>query len=305
MTQWYYASAGERLGPVDAQDLQARLERGELDGDTLVWREGMTDWQPVREVAAELAFATPAAVADAGVGVGAGADAGPSSFATPASPYAAPQASAYQPQAPVHAGDVVYAGFLKRYAAMTIDSVIMGVASMILVFVGMLLFGVGAALTPDNLRSGMLAPGLPLLFVLLALVSQAVYYVWMTSSSHQATLGKMAVGIKVVRSNGQTLGVGRSLARFAAYVLLPLVTCYVALPVSAFMSGLTARKQALHDMIVDSLVVDQWAFTAQPERQRRELGVITWVILVLALLGIVAYIGLLLVSLAMGVAAQQ
>ena len=35
------------------------------------------------------------------------------------------------------------------------------------------------------------------------------------------------------------------------------------------MAGFTERKQALHDMVAGTLVVDQWAFTAQPERQRR------------------------------------
>ncbi|HRN61774.1 MAG TPA: RDD family protein, partial [Luteimonas sp.] len=59
------------------------------------------------------------------------------------------------------------------------------------------------------------------------------------------------------------------------------------------------RKQALHDMICDTLVVDRWAYTDRPDLQRRELGVVTWVVIVigggllgLGLLGIVAAIAI-------------
>ena len=58
------------------------------------------------------------------------------------------------------------------------------------------------------------------------------------------------------------------------------------------MVALTERKQALHDMLCDTLVVDKWAFTAHPERQRDELGVVTIVILCLAGLAIVGSIAI-------------
>ena len=57
------------------------------------------------------------------------------------------------------------------------------------------------------------------------------------------------------------------------------------------MAAFTQRKQALHDLICGTLVVDKWAYTHHPERQRRELGTITWVILVLG--GLLALLGLL------------
>ena len=53
---------------------------------------------------------------------------------------------------------------------------------------------------------------------------------------------------------------------------------------------LTGRKQGLHDLVASTYVVDQWAYTAWPERQRRELGTVATVVLViwaaLLLLGI-------------------
>lgn len=298
MAQWYYAQGDQRLGPVETQDLQARLASGELNGDTLVWREGMGQWQAVRELAAELAFTTPADV---------DAVTAPDSFApaASASPYAAPQASMYQPALVEHAGEVVYAGFLKRFAAASIDNLVLGVVSMVLLFGGMALLGFGTALTPESYARGMLGAGFPLLLILVIYGIQAAYFSWMTASASQATLGKMAVGIKVVRSNGQGLSLGRSFGRWVAMFGLALITCNLALLVSAFMSGLSARKQGLHDMMADSLVVDKWAFTGHPERQRRELGVVTWIVLGLAALAIVGYFALFAVGLLAGFAAQQ
>ena len=47
------------------------------------------------------------------------------------------------------------------------------------------------------------------------------------------------------------------------------------------MAAFTERKQGLHDMLCDTLVVDKWAFTEHPEWQQRNLGTVTTVILAL------------------------
>ena len=72
-----------------------------------------------------------------------------------------------------------------------------------------------------------------------------------------------------------------------------LLLSSLPLGIGLVMAGFTDRKRALHDMVCSTLVVDRWAFTAQPERQRTDLGVVTIVIIVLSLLGLVAYIGLI------------
>lgn len=44
---WHYVDAqGERRGPVPRADLDDLLRRGEIQRDSLVWREGMADWAP-------------------------------------------------------------------------------------------------------------------------------------------------------------------------------------------------------------------------------------------------------------------
>jgi hypothetical protein len=98
----------------------------------------------------------------------------------------------------------------------------------------------------------------------------------------------MAVGIKVTGEDGQRISFARGIGRFFALILSTLI-----LYIGFIMAGFTDRKRALHDMICSTLVVDQWAFTAHPERQRRELGTVTTVILVIGGLLVLAYIGLM------------
>jgi len=38
---WYYASGGQQLGPVDEAKLQELLHTGVINAETLVWREGL------------------------------------------------------------------------------------------------------------------------------------------------------------------------------------------------------------------------------------------------------------------------
>ena len=47
---WWYAIGGQRLGPVSEAELFALLLNGEVGTDTLVWRLGRENWQPLSEV---------------------------------------------------------------------------------------------------------------------------------------------------------------------------------------------------------------------------------------------------------------
>jgi len=100
------------------------------------------------------------------------------------------------------------------------------------------------------------------------------------------------VGIKVVRSDGRRISLGRGIGRFFAFLLSGLL-----LYIGYLMAAFTQRKQGLHDMICDTLVVDRWAFTAHPEWQRPELGTVTVVILAIAgvlLLGLLALLAMMI-----------
>ena len=47
---WYYLEEGGSRGPVPASQLRQLVASGVLSPDTLVWREGMTDWLPASEL---------------------------------------------------------------------------------------------------------------------------------------------------------------------------------------------------------------------------------------------------------------
>lgn len=50
MTQWYYTKVGLKQGPVPENELLQKIRRAEIDGNNLVWREGMLEWLPLSRV---------------------------------------------------------------------------------------------------------------------------------------------------------------------------------------------------------------------------------------------------------------
>lgn len=295
MTQWYYSDyERNRHGPVSARDLAELHANGQLAPDTLVWREGLAQWQPWRTLVGEViqgagrpavasaSFATASAAAPASAG------ANPYSVAEPTSPYAPPRAVLHDAGDYVADGEVVYAGFWKRTAAYFIDSFVLMI---VIGFLGAI-FGVLGVFSMASMGdpSAFTAGGLAFigLFYVLEIVLMAGYFAVMHASSSQATLGKMAVGIKVTDENGQRISIARGIGRFFATIVSSLI-----LLVGYLMAAFTDRKRALHDMIAGTLVVDRWAYTSHPERQRSELGTVTTVILVIGGLVTLAYLGLM------------
>jgi hypothetical protein len=43
-TLWYYYKDGRGFGPVEDADIRGLLEHNEIAADTLVWRDGLSDW---------------------------------------------------------------------------------------------------------------------------------------------------------------------------------------------------------------------------------------------------------------------
>src|SRR4051812_50176031 len=51
---WYYAAEGRQTGPVSQEQLAELVRSGQIATESLVWREGMARWQPLREVQASI-----------------------------------------------------------------------------------------------------------------------------------------------------------------------------------------------------------------------------------------------------------
>jgi len=79
-----------------------------------------------------------------------------------------------------------------------------------------------------------------------------LYEALMTASERGATVGKRAVGLRIVSADGTRMSFGRATGRhFAKSLITPLIP----FAIGYLMAGFTDRKRALHDMIADTVVV--------------------------------------------------
>jgi uncharacterized RDD family membrane protein YckC len=78
-----------------------------------------------------------------------------------------------------------------------------------------------------------------------------LYFGLMEGSALQASLGKLAFGLKVTDLDGNRLLPGRALIRGLLKVVLMEITAFLSFLPAAF----TSRRQALHDMVAGSTVL--------------------------------------------------
>jgi hypothetical protein len=57
---WFYVQNGKQLGPVPVAQFDLLVQAGHITPATLVWREGLASWQPLRSIAATGASLPPA-----------------------------------------------------------------------------------------------------------------------------------------------------------------------------------------------------------------------------------------------------
>ena len=126
--------------------------------------------------------------------------------------------------------DARYAGFWRRVLAALLDGIIIAAVSALL-----------TALVGDSSIEGAVGGALWWL-----------YSAFMESSEHQATIGKIALHLKVTDLSGSRLSFGRATGRYFAKIISALI-----LFIGFLMAGWTAKKQGLHDMIAGTLVVRQ------------------------------------------------
>ena len=218
-------------------------------------------------------------------------------------PYSASAATLEERNTAVLGGDIVHAGLWRRFAASVIDSFVTGIATYALLIPLFLVFGISmSSLAESELAGTGMSIGLLLAQYAISIGVPALYFGWMQSSNSMASLGKMAVGIKVVRTNGERLSFWRSFLRYVAMILFTLVTCGLGMLISGLMVAFTERKQGVHDMVCDTLVVDKWAFTNHPEWQQQGLGTVT--IVVLSIFGLLLLVGIIAIVALIGVAAS-
>jgi uncharacterized RDD family membrane protein YckC len=227
---------GERHGPYKEDDVRQWLRSGQVSPKDLAWYEGLADWQPLSVLFPDEAVQAPVS----------------------ANPYAAPSAPLL-PQTTTAALED-HAGFWKRVAAYVLDAIILYIPQLII----QKAFGVDAAQAALKQAAIDAAGNMQLVLaaqerfyaamwpaILLSFVIGWLYFAICESSAWQGTLGKLALGIRVTDMQGRRISFPRALGRYVAKLL-----SFLILGIGFLMVAWTRRKQGLHDMICDTLVLN-------------------------------------------------
>ena len=226
MSQVYYISrdAVQQEGPFTIEEIRGMIATGQFRPEHLLWTSGMTDWSTAAgrsgifapEVPPPLPRSEPLepVATPSRTKVSGGGGTGP----TPAE---APAQFVTHAAKPEHAA---FGGFWRRVLAASLDTILVVVA---------------AGIVPVFATGG-----------LLLVVVGWLYYSLMESSPTQATLGKMAMGLRVTDMENQRVDFSRATGRFFGKFLSLFTFC-----IGFIMAAFTTRKQALHDQLASTLVL--------------------------------------------------
>jgi uncharacterized RDD family membrane protein YckC len=241
--EWYYAEDGQQRGPVNEADFDNLVRAGTIRDDTLIWREGMANWQSYAQVR--------------GGGAAAGA-------ATVTGIICSQCGKTFTQDQMIRYGDawvcaackpmfvqrlkegaamplgMQYGGFWIRFAAKFLDNIITNIVTFPLGFV------LGLTWRPQS-EEGMIA--LQIVAMALGIVVTMAYTVFFVGR-FGATPGKMACKLKVVMPDGSPVSYGRAFGRYFAEIL-SVLTCLIGYIIAAF----DDEKRALHDRICNTRVV--------------------------------------------------
>ena len=173
------------------------------------------------------------------------------------------------------AGESVHASFWLRVGAYLIDQFVLGAVAM----AGFMMFGIGVlgiTLAAEDRPEF----GAPLVFAFLELLALMIVVPWLynailESSPRQATLGKMACGIKVTDLQGERISFGRATGRHFAQWITDMSWL-----IGYLMVAFTKKRQSLHDMIAETVVVGAMVeparvVSAPPARRMSGWGIAT------------------------------
>jgi len=124
----------------------------------------------------------------------------------------------------------VYGGFWLRFVAVIIDSILVGIVS------------------------GILGSIIPSLAGIINLLVSGGYYIYLESSEYQGTVGKILLGLKVTDLKGNRITPQVATIRYFGRILSGII-----LGIGYLMAAFTEKKQALHDIIAGTLVIQKTA----------------------------------------------
>lgn len=161
---------------------------------------------------------------------------------------------------------IEYAGIFRRFIAMFIDNIITSIIINIIAFFATFGFGILAPeqaqvlqqiqSNPDasSMTLEQMAPALDFLIILLIveIIFMWLYFAGFESSGMQGTPGKRAMGMKVTDTDGDPIGFGMATGRFLGKIISGLL-----FGIGYLFALFTGKKQALHDMIAGTIVINR------------------------------------------------
>ncbi|HEX5791256.1 MAG TPA: RDD family protein [Luteolibacter sp.] len=227
---WYYSANNTQQGPVNDAQFESLVRSGSIQPSTMVWRDGLPDWQQLSLVRPDLvnaAMSPSAPVAGSLKDLNVQAMREGLEYVT--SPYG-----------------LNFAGFWLRAAAKIIDWVILTIANYAIMAVCMI------PMIATSGEGGEPSPiALGLIFLMYGvMIGIPLLYNTLMIAKYGATVGKMACGLKVVMPDGSPLTKGRALGRAAAE-MLSQCALYIGYIIAAF----DDEKRSLHDHVASTRVI--------------------------------------------------
>ena len=152
------------------------------------------------------------------------------------------------PAAPATGQATEYAGFWWRYLATFLDYFLISAVAGLIDFIHRTVIGIGWIMTGTDVSTA--SDVLGLFSLLTGILTGWFYEALMVSSSYQATLGKMAVGIVVTDMEGCRISFLRATGRYFGKTVSTLL-----LLIGYLIQPFTEKRQALHDMMAGCLVL--------------------------------------------------
>jgi uncharacterized RDD family membrane protein YckC len=273
---WYYAINGQRQGPVAQSEFEKLVSTGVITEQTLVWKEGMGEWKAYSAVRTTLPPPLAATVpGEAPLGGVPAEDTAVCVVSGKSFPkremiqYEGKWVSAQhrdeffqriqQGMAPLGEGVVPgpygYGGFWRRFCAKFIDGIILFViGTPINMLMSALLLGSANYFTyefdPNDSGAAIAMFFAFQAFSIFSGIAVGLAYCLFFIRRYQATPGKLAMGLKLLRADGSNLSKGRIIGRYFAEWISNMV-----LGIGYIMAAFDQEKKSLHDIICDTRVI--------------------------------------------------
>lgn len=261
---WFYVSHGQQIGPVSQLEFERLVSAGTIGSETLVWRQGLSQWQTYAIVAgASAAGGIPAAegpppVASERVAPGSavcsecGRILPADDVISIAGRWVCAECKPAMLQR-IREGSVrsalTYGGFWIRFGARVIDGIILWVVNTAIavpIVAGLALTGSVVTPTPEAPFAMIKAQLILAFFQIVVAATYEVVFI----GRFAGTPGKLACRLKVVRPDGGRVSYARALGRYGGTFISGIILC-----IGYLMAAFDDEKRTLHDRICDTRVI--------------------------------------------------